>query len=549
MAEYNIKKEVKEALAEQAKGENQNVYTEQESAQLQKPETGEGGNQNVNTEPQEVKQQESETGESREDQNKAEVKNAEKNRLVKLSNRPAKRIVRKFRKEVNGLKATRYGNEELRKEAEEYKKKLRAAVNTNQATPEEAQQAVEAIDKVVEKKAEISYDYSKINELLKKNNLETIINGDIQDSLGNILLTGATGFLGIHVLREILENESGDVYCFIRSNRVLSGEERLKSLLFYYFSDEYAELFGERLKIIEGDITSFEDFEKLMPEKIDTVINCAANVKHFSSGTDIEDINLGGVINGLKFAKMKNAKYVQVSTYSIAGESINNYPPVDVKFTENDLYIGQAVDNQYLSSKFLAERAVLEAAVNDDLDVKIMRVGNLMARSSDSEFQINFETNGFINRLKAFVTIGKMPYSMLMNNVEFSPIDITAKAIVNLSKTPKECTVFHPYDYHSVCFGDIIDIIKPLGLDIEPAEENDYENALDEALADKSKQDGVSGLITSIGSGKVKKIWMPVDNAYTIQALYRLGIKWPFVSEEYIYNFVKYLDDLDFFSV
>ena len=69
--------------------------------------------------------------------------------------------------------------------------------------------------------------------------------------------------------------------------------------------------------------------------------------------------------------------------------------------------------------------------------------------------------------------------------------------------------------------------------------EEDYETALDEALADKTKQEGVSGLITSIGSGKVKKIWMPVDNTYTIQALYRLGIKWPFVSEEYIYNFVK----------
>ena len=404
-------------------------------------------------------------------------------------------------------------------------------------------------DETLEKKAELSYDYSKINELLKKNNLETIINGEIQDSLGNILLTGATGFLGIHVLREILENETGDVYCFIRANKVLSGEERLKSLLFYYFSNEYEDLFRERLHIIEGDITNFEDFEKLIPEKIDTIVNCAANVKHFSSGTDIEDINLGGVINGLKFAKMKNAKYVQVSTYSIAGESINNYPPVDVKFTENDLFIGQAVDNQYLNSKFLAERAVLEAAIDDDLDVKIMRVGNLMARSSDSEFQINFETNGFINRLKAFVTIGKMPYSMLMNNVEFSPIDVTAKAIINLSKTPKECTVFHPYDYHSICFGDIIDIIKPLDLNIQPAEEDDYQNALDGALADKTKQEGVSGLITSIGSGKVKKIWLPVDNTYTIQALYRLGIKWPFISEEYIYNFVKYLDDLDFFSI
>ena len=350
-------------------------------------------------------------------------------------------------------------------------------------------------------------------------------------------------------MRELLENETGDIHCFIRANKVLSGEERLKSLLFYYFSNEYEEQFNNRLHVIEGDITNIEDFENLASEKIDTIINCAANVKHFSSGTDIEDINLGGVINGLKFAKMKHAKYVQVSTYSIAGESIDNYPPVDVKFSEHDLFIGQAVDNQYLSSKFLAERAVLEAAVEDDLDVKIMRVGNLMARSSDSEFQINFESNGFINRLKAFVTIGKMPYSMLMNNVEFSPIDTTAKAIINLSKTPKECTVFHPYDHHSVCFGDIIEIIKPLGLNIEPVEEDDYETALDEALADKSKQEGVSGLITSIGSGKVKKIWMPVDNTYTIQTLYRLGIKWPFISEEYIYNFVKFLEDLDFFSI
>ena len=59
---------------------------------------------------------------------------------------------------------------------------------------------------------------------------------------------------------------------------------------------------------------------------------------------------------------------------------------MDVGYTEKDLFIGQGIDNQYLNSKFLAERAVLEAALDDDLDVKIKRVGNLMARSSDSEF-------------------------------------------------------------------------------------------------------------------------------------------------------------------
>ena len=84
---------------------------------------------------------------------------------------------------------------------------------------------------------------------------------------------------------------------------------------------------------------------------------------------------------------------------------------------------------------------------------------------------------------------------------------------------------------------------------IEPCEDDEYENVLDEALADKSKQEGVSGLITSIGSGKFKKEWVPVENNYTTQVLYRLGINWPLISEEYIYTFVKYLNDLDFFSL
>ena len=395
---------------------------------------------------------------------------------------------------------------------------------------------------------EFDYDYTQINRLLEKNTLENFVNGETEDDLGDILLTGATGFLGIHVLRELLEDTDSNIYCLIRSRSGISSAERLKSLLFYYFSDNFEELFDERLHVFDGDVTDYNDFEKLVSHDIDTIFNCAANVKHFSSGTDIEDINLGGVLNGLKFAKLKNAKYVQISTYSVAGESVNNFPPEDYLFNERDLFIGQGIDNQYISSKFLAERAVLEAAAEDDLTVKIMRVGNLMARSDDEEFQINFKSNGFINRLKAFVTVGKIPYSMLNDADELSPIDVTAKSIVELSKTPKECVVFHPYQHHTICFGDIIDIIKPLGIEIEPVEEDEYEHCLNEALKDKDRQEGVSGLITSIGSGKFRKIWIDSDNDYTIQVLYRLGVKWPITSEEYIYNFVGFLNDMAFFD-
>lgn len=414
-------------------------------------------------------------------------------------------------------------------------------------TPRQLAEFISSDDNVAKNEID-DYDYTLIDNLLVKNNIKNFFAEPCSDSLGNVLLTGATGFLGIHILRELLENDVGNIYCMVRSKGNLSGEDRLKSLLYYYFSTDYGEYFQNRLHIVDGDITDFEDFKKLIPYDINTIINSAANVKHFSSGTDIEDINYGGVLNGLEFAKLKKCKYVQVSTVSTAGESINNYPPEDRLYCERDLYIGQSVDNQYLGSKFLAERAVLQAACDNHLDVKIMRVGNLMARTSDSEFQINFSSNGFINRLKSFVTIGKFPYSMLNNNFELSQIDTTAKSIVELSKTPKNCVVFHPYNNHFVTYADILNIFKSLDIDVEIVDQEEYERAFKEVMKDESKQAGISGFITSIGEGKVKKIWVKDENDYTIQVSHLLGINWPLISEEYIYNFIKFLKDLEFFD-
>ena len=416
-------------------------------------------------------------------------------------------------------------------------------------TPRKLANFVLSNDSLKEFDEEEDYDYTSINKLLKKNNLKTFMNGEMEESLGNILLTGATGFLGIHVLKELIDNETGNIYCLVRSKGNLTSEDRLKLLLFYYFANNYENLMNKRIHVIDGDITDFKDFEKLISYDINTLINCAANVKHFSSGTDIEDINYGGVINGLKFAKYKQCKYVQVSTYSVSGKSVNNFPPLDTKFNETDLYIGQKINNKYVNSKFLAERAILESAITDDLNVKIFRVGNLMARSSDSEFQINFDTNAFLNTFKAYTAIGKVPYSSLTDIVEFSPIDMTAKSIVTLAKAPKDCTVFHGYNNHTVYLGDILNIIKPLGINITPVAKKQYEDALNEILNDENRRDSVSGFITSGASHDGSRVSVPVDNSYTIKILYSLGLKWPLISDSYIYNFIRYLHEMDFFDV
>ena len=412
-------------------------------------------------------------------------------------------------------------------------------------SPRELSRVITEAENSVKEQEE--YSYNILNEILEKNTINNFVNGE-KEELGNVLLTGATGFLGIHVLKEFIENENGSIYCMLRKGRHTTPENRLKTLLFYYFSENYEELFGSRVNVIEGDITSKADFEKSRGLNIDTVINCAANVKHFAAGTQIEDINIGGVVNGIDFSKKKGCKYIQISTTSVAGESVDNIPPLDTEFDENTIYVGQSLDNKYLSSKFKAERVVLEA-INEGLSCKIVRVGNLMARQSDSEFQINFETNGFVNRLRAYAAIGKIPYSILGGKVELTPIDMTARAILLLGKTPHECIVFHLYNNHQIYIGDIIEMMNEMGFNISGAEDEKFEKAFAVAREDETKQDAISGLVTAMGMGKGEgRGLVQVVNNYTIQILYRLGYKWPLISDEYLIMFIKYLKEMNFFD-
>ena len=108
-----------------------------------------------------------------------------------------------------------------------------------------------------------------------------------------------------------------------------------------------------------------------------------------------------------------------------AAEYVEDADISDVVCDERTLYWGQDLSNKYLNSKFLAERMVLEKAVNG-LDVKIIRVGNLMARYSDGRFQKNFDTNAFLNNIKAIKNLKAINPSLANEMVEISPIDCVA---------------------------------------------------------------------------------------------------------------------------
>ena len=389
------------------------------------------------------------------------------------------------------------------------------------------------------------YDYTELNRLIEGSSLSDIRE---ENAVGNVLLTGSAGFLGIHILYELLHNTDSEVWCLLRRSRRLDVQRHLKTLLYYYFEDRIAG-YEDRLHIIEGDITSDSWFGELDGVQLDTVINCAALVKHFSETDDIERVNTGGVKNLIEFCRRHGSMIVQISTGSVAGDSVNGFPGKDAFFDEHRLYIGQTIDNQYVRSKFSAERLVLEA-VRDGLRGKIMRVGNLAPRAADREFQINLLSNGFMGRLRAYLAIGAFPYDMMDYMVELAPIDETAKAILRLIRTPDSCCIFHPFNNHYIPLGDIIIEMRRIGLGLELVEMEEFLKRFGKAQNDPGKAALLTTLLAYDNKDKERQFEMiKADNTFTSQALYRLGFSWPITDADYISNFLSILKGLRFFDI
>jgi len=394
--------------------------------------------------------------------------------------------------------------------------------------------------------------------VLASNTLSSFLSGK-RLPIGDILLTGATGYLGIHILNELLTNYHGRILCPVRAENDEKALSRLKSLYFYYFGrTEVFDDFDKRVTAFAAEITQPDALEKAASanSQLSTlnsqlcVVNCVANVKHFSAGNDIEMVNIESVRHLITFCLRTGSRLIHISTNSIAGLSVDGQPGPEVKLTEQDLNIGQDIDaNKYVYSKYKAEELVLDAIAHHGLNAKIMRVGNLSARQKDGEFQINFNTNNFLARLRAYVVIGMVPYEDLDRRFEFSPIDEVAHAIMLLAQTPKECIVFHPCNTHRQFLSDILIGFAQAGITLKRVETAEFQQALEQMMENPDLVTLLRPLMAYNVSSKHVMRWIESTNDYTTQVLYRLGFQWPTTAADYVHRFIDTIIGFDYFKV
>ena len=234
------------------------------------------------------------------------------------------------------------------------------------------------------------YDFKYMEKIYDK--YTNLLNSNIQvpnkntlkyQNCGNVLITGATGFLGMHVLESFINKEKGKAYCIVRSEPGLTAGAKLHQKLNYYFGNKYDKLIGKRIFALTGDIckTGFglnqEDLSTISND-VDVVINTAARVAHYGNYYEFYNINVKSVQYAVDFCKSFNKKLYHISTLSVSGEAFdtsiaNNKQNATTLFRENNLYIGQSLENVYVRSKFEAECLVLDSII-DGLDAYILRV-------------------------------------------------------------------------------------------------------------------------------------------------------------------------------
>ena len=208
-----------------------------------------------------------------------------------------------------------------------------------------------------------------------------------------------------------------------------------------------------------------------------------------------------------------------------------------IEFYENNLYIGQKLENVYIRSKFEAEKRILDAILKGT-DAYILRMGNLMPRLSDGKFQENIEENAYMSRLKTFEKLGYIPEYLINEYLEFTPIDSTAQAVLKIIQyTNKENRIYHIFNHNHVYIKELLKVMKELNNEIQIIPNEEFKRNIKNIL--KSKK---SYLLNTLINDLDKDLNLNYDSKITlnskhsIELLEMYGFKWPKIDKRYLMN-------------
>jgi amino acid adenylation domain-containing protein/thioester reductase-like protein len=343
-----------------------------------------------------------------------------------------------------------------------------------------------------------------------------------------VLLTGATGYLGSHLLTALVER-GAQVICLVRGQCDADAVRRL-------------DINRAGVDVIAGDIN--QDGLGLSPTGLarardaHVVIHAAADVRLVASPTELERTNNTAVRRLLAWidAETRGARFHHISTLAVAG-SING--PTR-GFSEADLWIGQSFRTPYERVKFDAERTVRSWAVLGR-QCYIHRSGHIAAHSRTGAFQRNIGDNRIYQTLRGYVLAGAAPTRPSMT-FEFSYVDTVAAGIAAIAMYPHAAPgVYHVETPHRVSHDELVEWMIRYGYTINLTDDNTFVAAMTRAEEAHPTEARLAWAWAQLEDRNIV-----IDSSYTTSVLNRLGVHFTAPTPQWWFSALSWAINVDF---
>lgn len=282
---------------------------------------------------------------------------------------------------------------------------------------------------------------------------------------GNVLLTGASGFLGSFLLHTLLKQTGATVYCLVRGQDAAAGLERLKQGLGRYRL-ELSPMELKRVIAVIGDLEQPElgmnpqQYESLSGT-IDTIYHNGALVNYLYPYSALKKANVTSVEDILRFAVTRQLKSVHYVS-SMFVFSSNEHGDKEVIREDDHPQNSADITMGYGQSKCVAERMV-RRAWERGIPATILRVGRISGDSRTGAFQ---EKDFLWGIIRTCLHIGCWPDLDIHMNI--SPVDYVSRSIVAIaSRREAWGKAFHVLNPQTVSLAQIFGIIRELGYSME----------------------------------------------------------------------------------